>query len=353
MLGAFAVIFTFGIIIFLHELGHFVSAKMMDMKVEKFAFGFGPEIIGKTVGETRYSLCWIPLGGMVKLAGEMDTESKGDPREFFSKPWYKRVFVVASGPLMNYVLAIVFFFIAIYFWGIGVPTEKPIIGEIRAGYPAELAGIKPGDEIISINGQNIKLWQDAAEIIHKQPEKKLVVKIRRHEKLSDFNITPKMDKEFKVGVIGIMPDVQIEKVGVVKSFLMSATYTIKINIIFFVYIWDKIAKMEKPEVAGPIGMAQVIAQTAKVGFSSLIMLIGSISVMVGLMNLLPIPIFDGGHIMFFTIEGLITKKRMSNRVIEITNYIGLSVIILLMMYAFYSDFERIGLFTYTKKLFGY
>ncbi|MBU0952502.1 MAG: RIP metalloprotease RseP [Elusimicrobia bacterium] len=353
MLGALAVIFTFGIIIFLHELGHFVSAKMVGMKVEKFAFGFGPEIVGKTVGETRYAICWVPLGGMVKLAGGMDNESKGDPGEFFAKPWYKRVLVVASGPLMNYVLALVFFFIAIYFWGLGVPTEKPVIGEVRAGYPAAKAGIKSGDMIISINGQKIKLWQDAAEIIHKQAQKKLVIKIRRHNEVSSFEITPQMDKDFKVGVIGIMPDVQIEKVGMAKSFLISAAHTIEINIVFFVYMWDRITKMEKPEVSGPIGIAQVIAQTAKVGFSNLLILIGRISVMVGLMNLLPIPIFDGGHIMFFTIEGLITKKRASNKVIETTNYIGLTIIVLLMVFAFYSDFERIGLFTFTKKFFGY
>ncbi|OGS27514.1 MAG: RIP metalloprotease RseP [Elusimicrobia bacterium RIFOXYB2_FULL_48_7] len=344
------ILFAFGIIIFIHELGHFLSARAVGMKVEKFAFGFGPEIIGRTVGETRYAICWVPLGGMVKLAGEMESESSGGPGDFFSKPWYQRVFVVAAGPLMNYLLAIVFFFAAIFFWGVGVPSEKAIVGEVKNGFPADRAGLRKGDLILAINKKPVKLWQDLAEIIHSQPGKKITIKINRDNEISDIQVIPEIDVNSKVGVIGIMPEVKIEKKGFVQSVKGSVIIPVNISILTLATIWEKIVKLEKLEVSGPIGIAVVVNQAARSGFESLLYIIGFISVMVGLMNLLPIPVFDGGHIMFFTIEGLITKKRMSIRIIELTNYIGLSVILSLMFYAFYSDFIRFDIINRTMEL---
>ncbi|OGS21546.1 MAG: RIP metalloprotease RseP [Elusimicrobia bacterium RIFOXYA2_FULL_39_19] len=346
MLGALSIIFAFGIIIFIHELGHFVSALLMKIKVEKFAFGFGPELVGVTYKDTRYAICAIPLGGMVKLAGEYEAETKGNDDEFYQKPWYKRIFVVINGPLMNYALAIVFFFLSIYIWGLGVPSELPIVGEIRPGYPAEKAGIKSGDVVLEINGKKIKMWQDIAQYIHANADKEIKIKIKRANEISDIKITPQLEKDMKIGVVGIMPEIRTQKAGFFKSAGISIAHTIDINIIFFAYMWNKIVKWEKPEVAGPIGIAQIVVQTSKSGFSSLLILIGRISVMVGIMNLLPIPIFDGGYILLFLIEGLITHKKVDSKIIEKMNMVGLSFIIILMIYAFYSDFDRLGVITF-------
>ncbi|MFN3966073.1 MAG: RIP metalloprotease RseP [Endomicrobiia bacterium] len=347
-ISAISIIFTFGIIIFLHELGHFIIARAQKVRVEKFAFGFGPEIFGKTIGPTRYSICIFPLGGMVKLAGEQIEEIKGEKDEFFSKPWYSRIFIVGAGPFMNYVLAMIFFFITIFFWGIGTPSNKPIIGEIRAGMPAERAGLKPGDIILTIDGEKIQTWQDMASIIHKKGNQKTKIEIKREDKVLVFELIPEIDRNLKIGLIGIMPEVKVEKVGILKSFLLSIEHTIAVSIVYIQYILEKIMKLEKPEVAGPIGIAQIVAQTAKTGLSSLLILIGRISVMVGLLNLFPIPLFDGGHIMFYTIEGLITKKPASKKVLEIANFIGLVIIISIFLFAFYSDFQRLGFFSFFK-----
>jgi len=343
-----SVVFTFGIIIFLHELGHFIVARLQKVRVEKFAFGFGPEIIGKTIGPTRYSICLLPLGGMVKLAGEQIEEAKGEKDEFFSKPWYSRIFIVGAGPAMNYILAVLFFFITIFFWGVGTPSNKPIIGEVRQGMPAEKAGLKPGDIILSIDDQKINTWQDASSIIHKKGNQKVKMEIKRNEEIFTIEVIPEIDKNLKIALIGILPEVKVDKVGLLKSFLLSIEHTIAVSIVYIQYIVEKIIKLEKPEVAGPIGIAQIVAQTAKTGLSSLLILIGRISVMVGLLNLFPIPLFDGGHIMFYAIEGLITKKPVNKKVLEIANFVGLVIIVSIFMFAFYSDFQRLGFFTFLR-----
>jgi len=343
-----SVVFTFGIIIFLHELGHFIVARLQKVRVEKFAFGFGPEIIGKTIGPTRYSICALPLGGMVKLAGEHIEEAKGEKDEFFSKPWYSRIFIVGAGPAMNYILAVLFFFITIFFWGVGTPSNKPIIGEVRQGMPAEKAGLKPGDIILSIDDQKINTWQDASSIIHKKGNQKVKMEIKRNEEIFTIEVIPEIDKNLKIALIGILPEVKVDKVGLLKSFLLSIEHTIAVSIVYIQYIVEKITKLEKPEVAGPIGIAQIVAQTAKTGLSSLLVLIGRISVMVGLLNLFPIPLFDGGHIMFYAIEGLITKKPVNKKVLEIANFVGLVIIVSIFMFAFYSDFQRLGFFTFLR-----
>ncbi|MDI6641408.1 MAG: RIP metalloprotease RseP [Elusimicrobiota bacterium] len=352
LVNVISVVFTFGIIIFLHELGHFLIARKLKVRVEKFAFGFGPELVGKTVNGTRYCICAIPLGGLVKLAGELPEDTTGAPDEFFSQVWYKRIYIVLSGPVMNYLLALIFFFIAVFFWGIGIPSNKPIIGEVVKGMPADNAGLKPGDEIVSIDDKKVTFWEDAAKIIHKSAEKELGLKIKRKDKFFTLKLTPKLDKNLNVGLIGITPEVKMQKVNVFKSFWISIQHTVGLNVVLISYIVDRIIKLEKPEVAGPIGIAQIVTQTAQKGLSSLIILIGRISVTVGLLNLFPIPVFDGGHIMFYLVEGLIIRRPLKKKVIEIANAVGITVISIIVIFAFYSDFERLGIVRIIQRLLG-
>ena len=162
ILSILAVLFTFGLVIFLHELGHFTVCKLSGIKVEAFSFGFGPEIIGRTKGETRYSLRVVPLGGYVKPAGENIEEVSGAPDEYFSKPWYIRLAVVAAGPTMNYILAFVLFSGVILFVGEPVPSTEPVIGDLTQGYPAEIAGLKPGDRVLKVDGVTVSSWAEMA-----------------------------------------------------------------------------------------------------------------------------------------------------------------------------------------------
>ncbi|MFA6584092.1 MAG: site-2 protease family protein, partial [Elusimicrobiaceae bacterium] len=166
ILSIIAVLFTFGLVIFIHELGHFLAAKWQGIRVDEFAFGFGPSIWKRKIGYTEYKLNWIPLGGYVKPAGEDITASSGNPWEYFAKPWYRRIIVVVAGPAMNYFLAFLLFSGLILVMGYPSPSTQPVLGEVIASYPAENAGLKTGDVVTRIDGVQVLKWEDIAKSIH-------------------------------------------------------------------------------------------------------------------------------------------------------------------------------------------
>ncbi|HCJ67680.1 MAG TPA: hypothetical protein DHV62_10310, partial [Elusimicrobia bacterium] len=295
MIGFLAIVFTFGLIIFLHELGHFFVAKKRKIKVENFSLGFGPEIYGYEFGGTRYSLRLVPLGGMVKMKGELLEEKKGEPDEFLSQPWYSRISVVAAGPLMNYLLAIFIFAGVIYFWGIPKVTTEPVIGEIIQGMPAEEVGLKPGDRIVEIEVNQLKrekitLWEEAARIIHRSANKKLELKIKRGDEFFDILITPKYDEKQKIGLIGITPEVKTIKLGLINSLIKGVEQAVFWTVFTITYLARSLIKLAAPELSGPVGIAQVVAQTAKTGWQNYFYLLGLISNGLAIFNFLPIPL---------------------------------------------------------------
>lgn len=151
ILQILATVIGIGMLVFVHELGHFTMAKLFKIKVELFALGFGPELFGFTIGETRYAVCAIPLGGMVKMPGEDVNSASGAKDEFLSQPWYKKLTVAILGPLMNYALAVLIFTVIIFHWGLSNPSDKPVIGELVEGMPAQAAGIMPGDKVLKVD----------------------------------------------------------------------------------------------------------------------------------------------------------------------------------------------------------
>jgi regulator of sigma E protease len=338
----FATVFGIGLLVFIHELGHFMMAKKFGIRVEKFTLGFGPEIVGFTRGETRYSLCAIPLGGMVKMPGENVENSTGSPDEFLSQPWYRRLVIAFFGPLMNYILAIVLFIAVIYFWGLMKPSEQPVIGEIVQGYPAQQAGMLAGDRVLKIGDTPIKSWEDMAGIVHQNAEKTLRLTVKRKDSDLVVSLTPKKDPATGVGLIGITPSMDIEKVGFVESTKLSVKMVVFQSVYTLKYLGEKIVRWEKPDVAGPIGVVQVLAKAAKTGWDSLLHLLAVISVALGLFNLLPIPLVDGGHIFLSLIEG-ITRRPISRKVIAVSNVVGLGIILSIFVFATYSDLARLGL----------
>lgn len=340
MLSILAIAFTFGLIIFLHELGHFFVAKRRKIKVENFSLGFGPEIYGYESGGTRYSLRLIPLGGMVKMKGELLEEKKGEPDEFLSQPWYSRIGVVAAGPLMNYLLAIFIFAGVIYFWGIPKVTTEPVIGEIIQGMPAAEAGLKPGDHILEIGGQKITLWEEAARIIHRSAGKELKLKINRGDKYFQISLTPKYDEKQKIGLIGITPEVKTIKLGLINSLIKGIEQAVFWTVFTITYLVRSLIKLAAPELSGPVGIAQVVAQTAKTGWQNYFYLLGLISNGLAIFNFLPIPLLDGGHILFALWEG-ITKKPMTKKKMQFANALGLAFILTIFVFATYNDLLRL------------
>jgi len=349
MLSLLAIAFTFGLVIFLHELGHFFVAKRKKIKVENFSFGFGPEIVSLEYGGTRYSLRLIPLGGMVKMKGELLEEKKGEPDEFLSQPWYSRIPVVAAGPLMNYLFAIFIFATVVFFWGIPKVSTEPVIGEVVAGMPAAEAGLKPGDRILEIacparKGEKITevitSWEEAAKIIHQSAGKKLKFKISRKDESFYIFITPKYEEKQKIGLIGIMPEVKTIKLGLINSFFKGIEQVIFWTVLTFTYLGRSLVKLTAPELSGPVGIAQVVAQTAKTGWQNYFYLLGLISTGVAIFNFLPIPMLDGGHILFSLWEG-VTKKPMTKKRIQFANALGLAFILTIFLFATYNDLIRL------------
>lgn len=342
ILQILAVIFGIGILVFIHELGHFVSAKKLGAKVEKFTFGLGPEIIGFTRGETRYALCAIPLGGMTKIPGESIDEATGAPGEFFSLQWYKRLIIAACGPIMNYLLAAILFTVVIYFWGIAIPMNEAVIGEIMPGKPADKAGLKVNDRVVAVDKQKITSWVQMAEIIQKNGDKAIDLHVMRDNKELDINVVPEIDPSRKVAVIGIVQGVETKKVGFAASVGYSLKAVVFQSVFTLTYLGEKIIKLEKPELAGPIGVAQILAKAAKAGVEQLLHILAIISVALGLFNLLPIPIVDGGHILFSLVEA-VTRRPLNKKVVQYANVGGLALIVFIFIFATYSDIGRLGL----------
>ena len=342
---------AFCLLILFHELGHFAVAKSLGIGVERFSIGFGPKITGFRRGETEYMLSAIPLGGYVKLIGDDPRGTDGDhPRAFLNKPIGHRIAVVAAGPLANFALAIAIF--AGVHW-VGVPTpqisELPEVGEVVADSPAQQAGLQKGDRILTVNGQPVSKWEDLVQTIHHHSNTPLQLGVQRGTETFEVTVTPKPGKvikdleEVEVGLIGVAPHMDITVLrysppvalwkGVEKTWEISA-----LTVVSLVKMVQ--GKISPKHLAGPVGIFQMAGQQAKVGLLPLVSLMAVLSISLGILNFFPIPVLDGGHILFFAVEGL-WGQPISPRKQEIATQVGLFLLVALMLTAFYNDLLRI------------
>ena len=292
ILQVLAVVFGLGFLIFIHELGHFSFAKFFKVKVLKFTLGFGREIWGFTKGETRYSLCLFPLGGMVAMAGENPDEATGQKDEFLSLPFYKKILIIFAGPLMNYVFAIFLFAVIFNIWGATTISDEAVIGALAKDSCAQKAGLLLNDKILSIDGENIENWVALTTSLKDKAEKEVNLKVLREDQELDFNFILDKNPTTGSGMLGIQPLIIKEKVTFFNSFHLAYETALYQTTFTLQYLWDKLIKWEKPEVAGPIGVIQFMANSAKYGFESYLRLLAVISVALGLFNLFPIPMVD-------------------------------------------------------------
>ncbi|MBI4803590.1 MAG: site-2 protease family protein [Elusimicrobia bacterium] len=333
-----AVLFTFGLVIFLHEFGHFLVCKLSKIKVEAFSFGFGPELIGRTRGGTRYSLRAVPLGGYVKPAGENLDDLTGAPDEYFSKPWYIRLGVVFAGPFMNYLLAFILFTGVILVVGEPAPSPEPVIGETVQGYPAQSAGLKTGDRILSVDGTAVNNWQQMADLIHKKINAPVALEYQRAAEKFKLTLTTKKGPQGK-GMIGVSPGIVYKYIGAVKAVKMGAEQCYYWTAYTITTLVSNIKRREKPDIAGPIGIVNIVSKAAHTGLADLVFLIALISVAVGFFNLLPIPLLDGGHAVLYIFEGLSSRKLTPN-VMKWVNSTGIALLVSILLFATYSDIMR-------------
>jgi len=339
-----------GVLVFVHELGHFLLAKRLGVIVLKFSLGFGPKLIGKKIGETEYQIAAFPLGGFVKPLGEDPSEEVKEEdrsRSLWAQPIWKRALIIGAGPLFNFLLAAALFSSINLF---GIPYYPAKIGEVSSGLPAETAGLKKGDVVLSVNGEEVMRWDDLSKIIRNSKGEELLIKLKRDGEIFEVKVTPKAStqkdlfgEEIPVFVIGITPfdEIIIEKVGpftAVGKGLSQTWVGIKLTVVSIIKLIQRVIPAKT--IGGPILIAQMAGEQAKRGLLSLILFMAILSINLGVINLFPIPILDGGHFLFLGLEAIL-RRPLSIKKMEIAQQIGLIFIILLMLFAFYNDLIRV------------
>jgi len=357
-LTLFWAVILFGILIFFHELGHFMASKLVGVKVLKFSLGFGPRILGKRIGETEYIISAFPLGGYVKPLGEEPGEELSEderPRAFNSQPVWKRAIIVFSGPFFNFLLAYLLFVI---FLGLRLPVNIPDLSSISTTIesvledsPAMEAGLRNDDTIVEINGKPVRDWNEMAEYFANNPGKELSIRVKRGERLIDMKITPRPTevetedgKKVIVGRIGITKKLNVHTVE--SSSIAQAPF----KAIEAVYRWSTLTlrvvvriltgSLSARQIGGPILIVDAAAKAAAVGLFAYFNFIAVISINLAILNLFPVPVLDGGHLMLLSIEAL-RRRPLSERMLNVANRVGMALLAMLITFVFYNDIMRI------------
>lgn len=350
----FSFILVLGLLIFVHELGHFLFAKLFGVRVLKFSLGFGPKLVSKVIGETEYIISALPLGGYVKMFGENPDEQNVDDRDkgaaFAHKTIFQRFLIIFAGPLFNLVFPVLLFFCLFSMVGVPEPIETTRVGEVTENSPASKAGIESGDVILEINGQPTKQWVDVLNSVKESQGNPVTMIMQRGKRNYEVILTPALDEAKnmfgevveKRYMVGIVKDNELiyKDVGFFQAFTDACSQTW-----MFIYLTGmgflKIIQQVIPasELGGPILIAKIAGEQMKEGWINLTYFIGLLSVNLGILNLLPIPILDGGHLMFLSVEA-IRRKPMNERAQIVAQQIGLALLGTLMIFVFYNDIMR-------------
>lgn len=428
LLTILAFVFVLGVLIFVHELGHFLMARRIGVRVITFSLGFGPKVVGFHRGDTEYCISAVPLGGYVKMAGETpDDPRTGKPDEFLSKTKWQRFQVLIMGPVMNILLAVVLMWVVLM-QGARVPAfldRAPVVGAVASGSPAERGGIRPGDRIERVAGRAVTTWEQLSIAIGTKARRDVPIDIVRDGQTKTLNVTPDAQTKYEIGDIGVFPDVHPSIGQVVageaaeKGGLKAGDMVVSFNgqtITYGSQLTEAIAKHPNDTVVfgvqrggerrdipvtpmlrgkkgwvgisvidefttvhlgpwaaakmslqrnyefgglifqtlvglltretsprqlmGPVAIAQLSGESAALGWIALFSLMASISLNLGILNLLPIPVLDGGHIFIMALEGL-ARRDFSVKVKENMLLAGFAVLMLLMVTVIYNDLARI------------
>lgn len=357
MPGTLVFIFVLGVLVIVHEFGHFLAAKRVGVRVEKFSIGFGPVIFGRHFGETQFVVSLLPLGGFVKLAGENPEEAKGLAWEFNSKGLLEKFLIVFAGPFMNAFLAFVIFSLIFL---VGTPTMTAKVGKVMADTPAKAAGILEGDRVTALDGKPVRVWEDILEVVHKA-DRPVIFTVERDGTTRDLSVVPTV-KEVKdifgrinkFSFVGIAPSSEMiyVKNPPIRAVALGFERVVTLTAMIFYSLGLMItgALPFKDSVTGPIGIFFMTQEAAKMGVIYLFYFMGSLSVSLFVLNLLPIPVLDGGHVLFIVIEKIkgsplkeIVKERMTQA--------GLVLLLALMAIVILQDVHRFSIIENIKNLF--
>jgi len=346
-----AFVITLGVLIFFHELGHFLVARLFGVGVEKFSLGFGPRLFGKTIGDTDYRISVFPLGGYVKMVGEepgSEIDPADIPRSFTHKKIYKKMLIVAAGPMFNFVLAAIIFFILLLATGIYELDTRAVFGDVSEDGAAAAQGLLKGDRVVSIDGTPVETWDEMSGIITGSEGRTLHFVIDRDGTWMDFDLTPVLTlmkntfgEDVERYVIGVEIGGDFRKAGFGEAVVES---------VYDTYLWSKITvvslrkliegSISRENLGGPIRIAQVAGQQFEAGISSFIFFIAVLSVNLAIINFIPVPVLDGGHLLFFAIEAVI-RRPLNTRMREVAQQIGIFILVSLMIYVFYNDISQL------------
>lgn len=325
---------VFGLLVFIHELGHFSVAKFFDIRVHEFALGFGPLVLSFKRGETRYSIRAIPLGGFVRMAG-MEEGDLDDPRGFNRKGIMARALTIAAGPIMNFLLAIVLYAV---FFGVQGDAIVPIVDRVIEDTPAAAAGFQAGDRIVRIAGQPVSVWSELMESVRLSEGRPLLFEVERAGQTARLEVTPAPTGDsqtpYRVGLAPIRTPLPAGR-----AMVEGARQTWYTSVTWFTAIGQMLVGRIKPELSGPVGIAQVISEQAALGFLPLLGLSGFLSINLGMFNLLPIPALDGSRLLFLLAEG-VRGRRVDPHRENMVHFVGIVLLLGLTVWVTYQDFIR-------------
>ena len=356
------------VVVFIHEYGHYYFAKKYGVKVTDFSIGFGKELFGwnDKLG-TRWKICWIPLGGYVKFFGDRNVFSQSDQEEiikkyseeerkklFILKPLYQRSLIVAAGPIANFILAVVIFLFIYMF--VGKDFTPAVINEVQKDSPAEVAGLMKNDVILEIDGTEVKSILDVSKLITMSTSDFIDFKVSRYDQDVLLKVKPNIvETEDNLGnkinkrMIGIMLGPYNNKVNHVKLGPAKALYY-SLNEVYFVTISSLkylgsilTGSGDSSQLGGPIRIAKITGQVAEFGIVPFLSIMAYISISLGLINLFPIPLLDGGHLMFYGFEKILGRP-LSQKTQEGFFRIGMFLLLFIMFFATYNDLKDLGLF---------
>lgn len=349
MQSALSFLFVLGVLVIVHEFGHFLAARAVGIRAEKFSIGFGPVIVSKKIGATEFIVSLLPLGGFVKLAGESPEEARGEKDEFSAKPLWQRLTVVLAGPLMNALLAYVLF--AAVFLS-GQPTLVSKIGKVLEGTPAASAGLREGDRILSVNGAPVSTWDEVLENVHKASGE-VTLSIEREGAAQEVRVMPARrearelsGKKTTRAFLGVAPagDIVHVKTSFGEAWTAAAKKVWQLTAMIFVSLGLMVtgALPFKESMTGPIGIFFMTQQAAQMGVAYLLYFMGSLSVSLFVLNLLPIPVLDDGHVLFMLIEKL-KGSPLNERLREKMTQGGMVMLLGLMAFVIFQDISRFSL----------
>ncbi|MFH0881496.1 MAG: RIP metalloprotease RseP [bacterium] len=351
LLTGLSFIVVLGVVVFVHEFGHFIAARLMGARVEAFSIGFG-KLFGVRRGETEYRIGYIPLGGYVKISGmvdefmEGDAGVKGEPWEFQSKSTLAKVFMITAGVLMNFIAGFLLYSLVIFSEGEPRILPTPTVGNVAKGYPAEEIGLQPGDRILSVDGIATGEWEPFRDYVQARPEQTIqLVWLHGGDTLSTA-VVPKgveVDRDGEkttIGLIGIDQAYEHVPVGIGRSLVVGGETTWDIISLSLKSVGMLITgKASVKDLTGPAGIIYLSGETVRAGWVTFIAFIALINISIGLLNILPFPVLDGGHLVYILIEAII-RRPISTKVKLALQQVGLALLLVLVVVVTYHDILR-------------